>query len=90
LKADKDILEGDVDKVVDDLPEHLQSCFPGFGTSKQPWGWSCATDIWNPKGHELTIRGAYFSRGNAEDMAKFVAGRLRKKGYKIRTSRISE
>lgn len=88
IKADKDIKEEDVLRAVEGLPRELHGFFGG--TSRQSWGWSCATDIYNPKGRCLTIHGAGFSRHLAEEMSHELMKGLRKLGYKTRKGRISE
>jgi hypothetical protein len=83
LKADRPIVESDIQKIVDELPEDLQG---HLGTPpKQYWGWPAATDILVPKQRELTIRGSYSQSGRkAKDMLSHVKGELKKLGYKIR------
>jgi len=87
IKADRDIMVEDVQTVVDELPEELHSFFGG--TSRQPWGWSCAADIYNPKGRCLTIHGAAFSAGKADDMVVALKKGLKKLGYKTRKGRMN-
>lgn len=86
LSADKDIRQEDIDSIA---PELLQLS-PVWPNSKQPWGWSCAVDIYNPEGRSLTLHGAGFSWHVAEGFAKTLASDLKERGYKIRIGEMQD
>lgn len=96
ITASTEIQEKDIDDIVEGLPERLSHKEAlsrlglGLGLKiKQPWGWSCGTDICLPEGKRLTVRGAGYSAHLAEEMIDYVKKELRNKGYKnVRNSRI--
>lgn len=84
LKADKDLLFSDVEKIVNSLPSALLGVWP---SSLQDWGWGRLTDIDKPEGKILTISGAYYSEQYADLMAHYLAIELKDLGYKIKAGK---
>ena len=83
FKADKNILEEDIQAIVDNLPSELSQ---KWGNSRQYWGWSTAVDINNPEGNKFYISGAYgLSDHIAIEFRDYLRREMKKKGYKIRT-----
>lgn len=83
ITTSEEIVIKDIEDIIKEIPEGLRSGFlkqdivPFNG-----WGWSAATDIQYPKGHQLMISGSYGISGNkAEKMANFLSEELNKKGY---------
>lgn len=81
LKANRDILEKDIDSIVENLPEK----FSAFGGNcKQSWGWHCGCDVYIPKEEILTIGGSYSISGNiADDFVAYFKDELQKLNYNI-------
>lgn len=88
ITANTEIQETDIDEIIENLPEELGS---PFTNSKQPWGWSCGTDIGKPEGKKMSVSGAGYSARIAKEMTDYIKKELRRKGYKnVQNSRISQ
>lgn len=84
LKADRPIMDEDVQKIVDELPEDLTAPFFGPFPYRTSWGWLAATDIYYPEGNELELGGSYsISGAKARPMAERLTSELEKLGYTI-------
>ncbi len=87
ITANTDIKKKDINKIVAKLPQELKNNF-AFISSKQDWGWSCATDIYKPKGKKLHVCGAGYSRHLSQKMVDYLKIELRRIGYKyVRSSK---
>lgn len=94
IESNKYISNEEMIKVVQNLPNEL--CWSAlFGEvdgdytryKYNGWGWSAATDIYEPEGKTLYIGGSYGLSGNvAEKMAKYIKDALENIGHKISVS----
>ena len=54
------------------------------------WGWTCAVDVSLPRGCVLTISGADFSAGDAEEFASELASAMRGLHFKITVGKFTD
>lgn len=79
ITADKPIEAADVTAAL--------AAVEGEPIAQHQWGWSATCDVSNPDGNDLLVSGAWYSFDEARHFGSALAGELRARGYKVKTTK---